>query len=116
MQRILTFTRRHIKDFHSQASTLHQCVRCKRSFSALEELNDHLRQPNPCQVREAEDNCGDPEDGIMPEMAEMLADRRGSSKIDTWDKIWGVIFPRDRNDEIPSPSKYFITIPHITNT
>lgn len=108
----LTLIRRHIKDHHSQAS--HHCVRCKRSFSTNENLHDHLRQPNPCQVRETEDDCGDPEDGITPEMASVLAGRKSESKIDTWEGIWSLVFPaRGGNaEEIPHPSEYTIHLPH----
>ena len=44
-----------------------------------------------------------PEHGITPEIETTLKSRRADSKVNTWEQLWKVLFPDDR--DIPEPGK-----------
>jgi hypothetical protein len=43
----------------------------------------------------------DPEDGITTLIEATLNERKAGSKVDAWESLWHVLFPRDT--EIPEP-------------
>jgi hypothetical protein len=47
----------------------------------------------------------DAEDGITTETCEMLCARSTRVKVDSWKKLWQILFPLDGDLEIPLPGK-----------
>ena len=90
--------RRHVKIFHKQR-LVHgfACPRCKRNMGSKEALDIHLAAPNEsiCTFQETLASQ-DPEDGINAKMEDALNGRRANTKVDTWEILWGTLFPMDR--------------------
>ncbi|KAK3985840.1 hypothetical protein QBC44DRAFT_384508 [Cladorrhinum sp. PSN332] len=99
--------KRHVRDTHQQPASAFPfpCERCNKGFSTKDELKQHIRQPEPCNVMDSEP-AGErnPEDGISPEADERLRDR-GARGITTWQGLWNILFPDDVPASIP-PSAF----------
>lgn len=46
-------------------------------------------------------SSANPEDGITAGLEEALNGRKAGSKIDSWESLWNLLFPKDH--EIPEP-------------
>ncbi|CAD6444602.1 f8c9ece0-bf87-47e0-874a-78644042707a [Sclerotinia trifoliorum] len=76
-----------------------QCQRCKRLFSDQQEVNDHLKQAEACELsKDVQD------DGITNEIMEKLRSKkkthRSQSEEDRWKEMYRTIFS---TDVIPDP-------------
>ncbi|KAI9642097.1 hypothetical protein NHQ30_009968 [Ciborinia camelliae] len=76
-----------------------QCQRCKRLFSNQQEVNDHLKQQEACELLKDVQ-----EDGITNEMVERLRSKkkthRSQSEEDRWKEMYRIIFP---TEAVPDP-------------
>ena len=52
----------------------------------------------------------DPEDGISDEVEAKLKEKKWTRKITEWTKLWLILFPGDKAEDIPSPGKPFILL------
>ncbi|KAK0668750.1 hypothetical protein QBC41DRAFT_117993 [Cercophora samala] len=86
--------KRHIKNFHRQNSIPpFMCPRCKDDLGSHMELVAHsaVEIQFMCEVRDVPSSL-DPEDGITPQVEEVLNGRKANSKVDCWDTLWDVLF------------------------
>ncbi|KAK1760094.1 hypothetical protein QBC47DRAFT_445 [Echria macrotheca] len=94
----------HVKIFHKQKviGPLH-CLRCKLDMRTSEDFQKHLAEPNSeiCQFREKH-KSSDPEDGIDARVEDLLSGREKDMRIDSWIKVWRILFPEDNAAAIPS--------------
>ncbi|KAK4220935.1 hypothetical protein QBC38DRAFT_155421 [Podospora fimiseda] len=73
---------------------------CVHQFRDLTKVKDHVRK---CHRRRKDTRGNDPGDGITEEMAEKLTGRKRHDKVNTWVKLWRLLFP---DDDIPSPGEF----------
>lgn len=85
-------SRRHVISYHSNKSGTHQCRRCKEWFKSEVARDDHVLQESACAVKD-DRIPDDQEDGITQETINRLVNRRNGEKVDTWKKLWGLLFP-----------------------
>ncbi|VBB83579.1 Putative protein of unknown function [Podospora comata] len=86
--------KRHIKNFHRQNSIpLFMCPRCKEDLGSHVDLVAHsaVEVHLMCEVQDVPSSL-DPEDGITPQVEEVLNGRKANSKVDCWDTLWDVLF------------------------
>ncbi|KAK0736089.1 hypothetical protein B0T21DRAFT_383731 [Apiosordaria backusii] len=86
--------KRHIKNFHRQNSIPpFMCPRCKEDMGSHVDLLAHsaVEIQCMCEVRDVPSSL-DPEDGITPQVEEILNGRKANSKVDSWDTLWEVLF------------------------
>ena len=71
-------------------------------FETKEEWVNHVHAPanQVCNVATS-GSPTDPEDGISARTEDVLNGRKASDKIDTWETLWGLLFP---NDEVVGDS------------
>ncbi|KAL2262905.1 hypothetical protein VTK26DRAFT_9046 [Humicola hyalothermophila] len=96
--------KRHVKNFHKQKlASLFPCPRCKQDLKTKEAYENHLAvdKGSMCDVREILSSA-EPEDGITSQMEDMLNGRKTEDKINSWNGLWRLLFPDDK-DRIPSP-------------
>ncbi|KAB5513267.1 hypothetical protein GE09DRAFT_1067392 [Coniochaeta sp. 2T2.1] len=89
-----TNLKRHIKLYHSRQARLpYVCFRCGANQETRDRLLAHVQQPpeRMCAVR-CEAQQTDPEDGITPDVEELLNERKSKAKIDTWPGLWRALF------------------------
>ncbi|KIW02165.1 hypothetical protein, variant [Verruconis gallopava] len=73
------------------------CPRCLDQFSTTHDLDNHLRQDNPCERKDGPHYTGF---GIDKER--ILRNRkRNANNAEGWKEIYRVLFPDDKDDEIP---------------
>ncbi|VBB84279.1 Putative protein of unknown function [Podospora comata] len=77
------------------------CPRCCKGFPSKNDLDSHLRQPEPCRLS-VDHGGANPEDGITQKIISSLEARSLKAKIDNWKSLWKLLFPHDR--EIPEPA------------
>ncbi|KAH6611755.1 hypothetical protein B0J18DRAFT_82561 [Chaetomium sp. MPI-SDFR-AT-0129] len=95
--------KRHVKNFHKQSATLpFTCQRCRCAMGSQKALDDHISVGRDliCDPQ-AVPSSADPEDGITAGLEEALNGRKAGSKIDSWESLWNLLFPKDH--EIPEP-------------
>ncbi|KAK1856541.1 hypothetical protein CCHR01_00720, partial [Colletotrichum chrysophilum] len=94
-------TKRHFKE--------HTCQRCGDQFKSNKSLQDHMRLPTPCILRDTPF-----EKGYMtsPQWDEITHKRSRCSVEERWKEIYLILFPDTLADAIPSP--YFETS-EVTN-
>ncbi|KAK4198655.1 hypothetical protein QBC40DRAFT_90097 [Triangularia verruculosa] len=86
--------KRHIKNFHRQNSIPpFMCPRCKEDMGSHMDLLAHsaVEIQFMCEVRDVPSSL-DPEDGITPQVEEVLNGRKANSKVDSWNTLWEVLF------------------------
>lgn len=91
--------RRHVATDHERKPV---SLRCKDKFSDVDQLAEHLNATPQC-VPSMDLLDPDPEHGITPEIKKALRSRRAKSKVNTWERLWKVLFPDDQ--DIPEPGK-----------
>lgn len=106
----LTFhlLREHIKKYHMREELPSiVCPRCRSAFRTDHDLNNHLRELQPCQVSDADADINrlamDPEDGIDSRIRDMLVDRKKGIQVIDWDALWRLLFSED--EEVLSPGR-----------
>lgn len=80
----------------------HLCLRCQVTFGSDQELREHSRALQPCQVSRETDI-----EGITPEQAKALKSKKrhtkdASSELEKWKHIYEILFPGEKP---PSPCK-----------
>ena len=97
MDLAVNIPRRHIKNFHKMLGAHGvMCIRCRELFPTAGELRAHMLLP-------VEELCEpmvsipprNPEDGITPEMEDVLNGRKMDLKIATWHDLWRLHFLKD---------------------
>ncbi|KAK4180691.1 hypothetical protein QBC36DRAFT_177057 [Triangularia setosa] len=86
--------KRHIKNFHRQNSIPQfMCPRCREDLGSHMDLVTHsaVEVQYMCEVRDVPSSL-DPEDGITPQVEEVLNGRKANSKVDCWNTLWVVLF------------------------
>ena len=74
------------------------CEKCRSPFRCWDDYVDHFAPDRSCRSQPeqpARDERKNPEDGITDEIEEQLVGRKYGTKIDTWEKLWMVLFPDD---------------------
>jgi hypothetical protein len=73
------------------------CPRCHATFVRDDDFKEHLRLPpgDLCPLLPTK-KARDPEDGISAEVAMTLRGRKSGSKVDSWDGLWRILFPMDK--------------------
>lgn len=88
----------HLYTYHY----IHQCQRCMEVFSSEDELDAHVKAPEPCPPRTSY-----PVDGITSKMKSRLQCRkkihRNQTEEDRWFQIYRIIFAPKPEEIIPSP-------------
>lgn len=101
--------RRHVIVFHR--NRLHICPRCWVQFQEEAELLRHLRAAELCCLRSSsQKHSHDPEDGISAETVEVLRSRQLDCKVNNWRQLWLLLFPGDKDSDIPSSGSLFCHI------
>ncbi|KAK0721221.1 hypothetical protein B0T21DRAFT_49240 [Apiosordaria backusii] len=83
---------------------------CANAFQNISILKKHVGDchlTRPCTIRalpqsQQRDQAKDVEDGIGKPIADLLTKRKARLKIHTWESLWQILFPDDK--EVPSPS------------
>ncbi|KAH6714386.1 hypothetical protein BKA61DRAFT_481996, partial [Leptodontidium sp. MPI-SDFR-AT-0119] len=85
----------HLYKYHR----IFPCQRCKVQFQDQEEVNQHLKEPKGCELREIAQA-----DGITNEAVEKLRSRKrvhkNQTEEDRWEEIYKLLFP---DEVVPSP-------------
>lgn len=99
--------KRHIRMFHDSEQGKAKCRRCKTVFKTVDALDRHQTKDRWCNLREEVVNM-DPENGITKEMEAGINDRRKGFKVDTWEALWGLLFPHDipNGKTVPKSGKF----------
>ncbi len=66
-------------------------------------LSRHLQVPLCFPPNSLGQTDSDPEDGISSDTDGLLRERKSGSKIDNWDSLWRILFPKDMT--VPSQCK-----------
>lgn len=85
------------------------CQCCKETFFTQAELGDHFARER-CIFKKL-----DPLDGISNEVLVKLTSRKssqGRSFLDQWNKMWKMLFPDDKNEDI-KPPEYEAVMEHF---
>lgn len=74
------------------------------SFTTEQARDGHLRVPPDqiCAIQDKSEEFGsqeDPENGITPDIDDVLRDRRGRVQVLNWGVLWRTLFPDD--DTVP---------------
>ncbi|CZR61293.1 uncharacterized protein PAC_11189 [Phialocephala subalpina] len=93
-----TSLRAHLYTYHY----IHQCQRCMEVFNSEDELDGHVKAPEPCPSR-----IGHPADGITSKMKAQLQCRkkthRNQTEEDRWFQIYRILFTPKADEIIPNP-------------
>ncbi|KAJ4288802.1 hypothetical protein N0V88_007129 [Collariella sp. IMI 366227] len=91
--------KRHIKRVHRKASaSSFLCPRCEQDMGSQAALTEHaqVQQDQVCSPSVTPVTLNmDPEDGITSGIHEALNDRKGRTKVHTWNGLWNLLFPAD---------------------
>lgn len=91
--------KQHIYSRHMQPI---QCVRCWDSFKTTEEHEEHQRATQACQIKSKAIA-----DGCDRDQEKRLRSKKRSAAVksesDKWKQVWKILFPRDADDQIPTP-------------
>ncbi|KLU88232.1 hypothetical protein MAPG_07219 [Magnaporthiopsis poae ATCC 64411] len=99
--------KRHIKIFHDSEQGKVICKRCRTVFKTDDALERHQTQDKSCNLREKVVNT-DPENGITKEIEARINDRKKGVKVDTWEALWGLLFPQDIRHGKTVPKSDFV--------
>ncbi|KAH7008357.1 hypothetical protein EDB80DRAFT_435053 [Ilyonectria destructans] len=101
----MTLLKRHVTTFHKRkALPTYTCTRCQMSFTTEQDRDGHLRVPldQICAIQDKSEGFSsqeDPENGITPDIDDVLRDRRGRVQVLNWGVLWRTLFPGD--DTVP---------------
>lgn len=92
------------------------CQRCGKSFESPNQLRDHVRSVEACELR-----TGESQEGIDEAQHKALKSRKGTTgrgkltEEQQWNNMYAICFPDDKS--IPSPCKFHTTpVPALTVT
>ncbi|KAK5656714.1 hypothetical protein OQA88_4261 [Cercophora sp. LCS_1] len=78
---------------------------CWNPYSKLSTLKTHIqkchKRPPPQATGNMSNAAREYEDGITDEETAVLISRKGPSKINTWHRVWAMLFPEDDLNYIP---------------
>ncbi|KAK4442237.1 hypothetical protein QBC34DRAFT_29861 [Podospora aff. communis PSN243] len=82
--------KRHLKDSHCLDGF--PCDRCWKQFDSKEKRLLHHRQPESCPLLDPPPTEAYSRHGISISTRELLSSRRDDQKVDTWRRLWAVLF------------------------
>ncbi|KAL8392863.1 hypothetical protein RB595_002883 [Gaeumannomyces hyphopodioides] len=94
--------KRHVREHHRSHSDKNVCGRCHLQFSTGHELEKHVSQETSCKIAPLLANRN-PEDGIDDNVFHVFIYVERDVKINTWVKLWQLLFPNDALVQVPDP-------------
>lgn len=90
-----------VKEHLYRQHILRQCSRCYLNFKTDEELQEHQRQPQSCELRV--ENRMEGIDHIKLKQLQSRKGLAGTSERERWEAVYRILFPDDDFSQMPTP-------------